>query len=104
MLRSPEGTPEEERAWKLLLLRKRLLFAAPLRLTEPRGRTSNEARLDLGRLVRERAGALLRGDWAELLAETRATAKALAGSRERRGATARDESHLAECGHSVTGS
>ncbi len=95
-LRAPEGTVQEERAWKLLLLRERLLFFAPLRLTGGQRRRREEDRLDLGRLVRERVGALLRGDWATLLADVRASAAGLARSRSRAGASERDESYLAD--------
>ena len=53
---SSEGTPHELRAWKLLLLRERLLFFAPLRLSGgPRGWREGD-RLDLSRLVRLRSG------------------------------------------------
>jgi len=99
VLRSPAGTRTEERAWKLLLLRERLLFAAPLVLSQKdrqRKRGATEERLDLGRLVRERAGALLRGEWAEMLAERRASAGALARHREQEAASTRDESYLAD--------
>ena len=63
---------QEERAWKLLLLRERLLFFAPLRFAGGQRGRSEEERLNLGSLVRERVGALFRGDWAELLAAARA--------------------------------
>ena len=95
VLRAPERSLAELRAWKLLLLRERLLFFAPLRLGGRRGRREEE-RLDLGRLVRERVGALQRGDWAHLLAEARASATGLAKSRARAGAGEKDESYLAD--------
>ena len=79
-LLAPRGARAEERAWKLLLLRERLLFAAPLRLSSQqrgaRRRDAEDERLDLGRLVRERCGALLRGDWEGLVAERRACSTA----------------------------
>ncbi len=96
VLRAPERTVEELRSWKLLLLRERLLFFAPLRLSGgPRGRREEE-RLDLSRLVRERVGALLRGEWAELLATARASAEGLAKSRAASGAKPKDSNHLAD--------
>jgi len=98
VLRAPGGTRAEERAWKLLLLRERLLFAAPLRLSphgRPRRRGAEAERLDLGRLVRERCSALLRGDWADLLEERRASARALARHRGKEPTEERDESYLA---------
>ena len=55
-LRAPRGSLAEERAWKLLLLRERLLFAAPLRFPQQgraRRRDAQDERQDLGRLVRE---------------------------------------------------
>ena len=84
VLRAPEGTLAEERAWKLLLLRERLLFAAPLRLTganKQSRRNADEQRQDLGRLVLERASALLRGEWADLLASSQAFPPPLALAR-----------------------
>jgi len=98
-LLAPPGTRAEERAWKLLLLRERLLFAAPLRFPQQgraRRRGAQEERLDLGGLVRERCGALLRGDWADLLEERRASARALAKHRRENATEARDEAYLAD--------
>jgi hypothetical protein len=99
-LRAPPGSRAEERAWKLLLLRERLLFAAPLQLSAQRRgarrRDTEGERLDLGRLVRERCGALLRGDWEDLLAERRASARTLARHREKHATDSRDESYLAD--------
>ena len=96
VLLTREGSREEERAWKLLLLRERLLFWAPLQLsTRHRGNTGEE-RLDLGRLVRERCAALLRGDWAGLLEDARASARSLAKHRCRSGASHRDEAYFAD--------
>ena len=46
--------------------------------------------------MRERAGALLRGEWAGLLASAKASAHTLARHREQRGAATRDESYLAD--------
>ena len=61
-----------------------------------RGGTQQE-RLDLGRLVRERCAKLTRGEWRDLLADSRASAKALADSRRRRSShSAPDSSHLAD--------
>ena len=96
VLRAPGGSLAELRAWKLLLLRERLLFRAPLRLSSSQGGRRQEERLDLSRLVRERVGALLRGDWAVLLAEARASAAGLARSRASAAAVKRDESYLAD--------
>lgn len=96
VLRAPEGTAEEERAWKLLFLRERLLFLAPLNLGKKHDSATADARLDLGRLVRERAGALLRGEWAPLLEQTRATARRLARQRAAGNATELNENHLAD--------
>ena len=96
VLLAGEGSLQEERAWKLLLLRERLLFWAPLRLSTGRRGNTEEERLDLGRRVRERVSALARGDWAALLAEARASARSLARSRGRSGATQRDERYLAD--------
>ena len=98
-LLAPPGTRAEERAWKLLLLRERLLFAAPLRFPQQgraRRRGAQEERLDLGGLVRERCGALLRGDWADLLEERRASACALAKHWRENATEARDEAYLAD--------
>ena len=95
LLRAGDGTLEERRAWKLLLLRERLLFLAPLRLTSGRRRNTEE-RLDLGRLVRSRASALLRGEWEDLLADARATSSSLTRSRTRSGPGKQDESYLAD--------
>ena len=69
-VRRRTNSQQEERAWKLLLLRERLLFLAPLRLGAGR-RGANDECLDLGWAVRERVSPLLRGDWAALLAEAR---------------------------------
>ena len=52
-LRAERSTLNEVRAWKLLLLRERLLFWAPLRLGGGRRRGRGADRLDLARLVRE---------------------------------------------------
>ena len=95
LLRAGPGTPAELRAWKLLVLRERLLFLAPLHLTGTRNRAGEE-RLDLGRLVRERANALLRGELADLLDATRQTSRSLARSRRRSGAAQRDEGYVAD--------
>ncbi len=96
VLRAPERSLQELRAWKLLLLRERFLFLAPLRLSDGRRGRAEEQRLDLARLVRDRAGALLRGDWAGLLAEARTSARSLARGREKAGSVQRDESYLAD--------
>ncbi len=79
-----------ERAWKLLLLRERLLFLAPLQPQFGHRRGDNEERLDKSCLVRERAGALLCGEWTGLLAETRRSACGLTRSREKDGAAQGD--------------
>ncbi len=90
------GAAAEERAWKILL-RERLLFWAPLQLPSGRRRgPANADRLDLGRLVRERCAALLRGDWEALLAEARGSARELAKHRGRSGTTHKDEGYLAD--------
>ena len=81
-LRAERSTLNEVRAWKLLLLRERLLFWAPLRLGEGRRRGRGADLLDLARLVRERVGRLLRGDWESLLSESRASGEALAARRK----------------------
>jgi hypothetical protein len=99
VLRAPERSLNETRAWKLLLLRERLLFFAPLNLpagSRSEGRRADPERLDLARLVRERVGRLLRGDWAALLAEARTTARALRRNRGKNTEAQRDESYLAD--------
>ena len=50
-LRASRGSLQEERAWKLLLLRERLLFWAPLRLGERKSRRRGTEDRDLGRLL-----------------------------------------------------
>ena len=95
-LRAERGTLAETRAWKLLLLRERLLFWAPLRLGAEGRKGRGADRLDLARLVRERAGRLLRGDWEALLAESRASGRALAASRKETPRTSTDDSYLAD--------
>ena len=74
-----------------------MLFFAPLRFSSaPRGRRE-EGRLDLSRLVRERVGALLRGDWASLLREARVSAKGLAKHKAAQTRAApTDEGYLAD--------
>ena len=79
-LRAPRGTLQEERAWKFLLLRERLLFWAPLRLGGRRRQGRGADRQDSDRLVRECAARLLNGDWAALLSECRASGEALTAS------------------------
>ena len=96
VLLAPRGGAQEERAWKLLLLRERLLFAAPLRLEQGRRARSDAGRSDLGALVRGRVGALLRGEWAELLEEARETGQKLARSRARGATPPRTETTLAD--------
>ena len=96
VLHTRPETVEEERAWKLLLLRERLLFWAPLGFSSGRGRRAEEERLDLGRLVRERVGALLRGEWSALLTEARASARKLAKQRHANKTTHKDEGYLAD--------
>ena len=96
LTRTTAGSVQEERAWKLLLLGERLLFLAPLRLQGGRRGRDDEDRLDKSRLVRERAGALLRREWAGLLAEARRSTRGLARSRAKDGAAQRDESYLAD--------
>ena len=46
VLRATAGSVEELRAWKLLLLRERLLFFAPLRLSGGQRGRREEERLD----------------------------------------------------------
>ena len=96
VLGAPKGTLHEERAWKLLLLRERLLFAAPLRLEHGRRSRDGAARLDLAALVRGRVGALRRGEWAELLEEARETGRKLVRSRARGGAPPQTDATLAD--------
>jgi hypothetical protein len=96
VLHAPEGTLREERAWKLLLLRERLLFFAPLRLAGGARGRAGEERQDLSRLVRDRVGALLRGEWAGLLAAARASAKSLATSRAASKDERPNDAHLAD--------
>ena len=95
-LRVQRGTLQEERAWKLFLLRERLLFWAPLCLGGRRQRGQGANRQDLGRLVRERAARLLNGDWAALFAECRAFGEVLAACRKGAQNSYRDESYLAD--------
>ena len=95
-LSAAEGTLQEERAWKLLLLRERLLFPAPVRVASARRNATGDGRLDLARRVREKVGALLRGDWEPLLAEARASAHRLVRHRGRAGTGERDEGYLAD--------
>ena len=90
------GTVDEERAWKLLLLRERLLFWAPLSSSRHQGRVVEEERLDLARLVRERVGALVRGEWTTLLTEARVSGRKLAKRRHVAKATQKDEGYLAD--------
>ena len=90
VLRAPPGRTQEESAWKLLLLRERLLFLVPLRPQGGRRIGDDEERLDKSCLVRERAGALLCGEWTGLLAETRRSACGLTRSREKDGAAQGD--------------
>ena len=97
VLHSRQGSQAEARAWKLLLLRERLLLHAPLRLeTGGRRQPAEVDRIDLNRLVRERVGALLRGDWAELMTQARGISRRLSRSRERAPTSQRDESYLAD--------
>ena len=79
-----------------MFLRERLLFFTPLRLTGACRSRTEEDRQDLGQRVRERVGALLRGEWVDLLAEARATARSLARHRSRGSTEHRDESYLAD--------
>ena len=90
VLSIPRRSPREILAWNLLLVRERLLFFALLRLEGGR-RLSSNARLDLGRLLRQWVGAL-RGPSgrtscrsADLLAAARASARSLTGARWRKG-------------------
>ena len=59
VLRADRGSAAETRAWKLLPLRERLLFWAPLNLNEGRRTYRETERIDLARLVRTRVGRLL---------------------------------------------
>ena len=95
-LRAGRNSLNEVRAWKLLLLRERLLFWAPLRLGGDTHRGRGADRLDLARLVRERAGRLLRGDWVALLRESRASGEALAARRKDTQHAHKDENFLAD--------
>ena len=76
-LEAPEGSADEERAWKLLLLHNRLLLWAPL-ANRAAGRARARAQQDrvLDRLERAE-----RGNWTGLLADARRQATAAAERR-----------------------
>ena len=95
-LHAQAGTRDERRAWTLLTLRERLLFFAPLRLQGPGARGAGAETHDKARLVRERCSKLLRGEWAELLAEARHTGQSLARSRRGNASATKDETYLAD--------
>ena len=98
VLHAPEGTVHEERAWKLLMLRERLLLYAPLRLSQrrPRRSASDAAPPDKARLVRERAGAFIRGEWADLLSDARSSSRRLTHSRQSGGVPQQSDAHVAD--------
>ena len=85
---------DEERAWKLLLLRERLLLFAPLRHGQQKQKPRVEAS-EKARLVRGRVAALHQGDWAELLEEARSSGRGLRVAR-RNTPTEREERTLAD--------
>ena len=93
VLAAPRGTQLETRAWKLLLLRERMLLMAPLRPEKQRVRA--DAKLDKAREIRERVGKFQRGEWIPLLDECACTA-AEWRRRRQRCTTARDETSLAD--------
>ena len=95
VLRAPVGSVCEDRAWKLLLLRERLLLSAPLRHAK-RGRRLQE--LEQGakaRLVRERIAAFHRGGWQQLLQAAGESGRTLARAR-RADPSERDQSSVAD--------
>ena len=60
------------------------------------GITASRWSRDSRELVRSRVGALLRGDWAELLADARASGQKLARRKGRSSETSHDEASLAD--------
>ena len=78
VLRSPSGSLQEDRAWKLLLLRERLLFFAPLQHSKAAKKNEHDQEAKC-RLVRARATALMAGNWEQLLKDSRPQEEGFSG-------------------------
>ncbi len=95
VLRAHPETQDAERAWKLLVLRERLLLFAPLRHGRNARREARATPADRARLVRERVALLERGEWQSLLEAARASGRGLALAR-RAAPAERSEQTLAD--------